>query len=89
LLGLHFSRENWTDNSPNITLVYNATTGATPYIEDYYQPLTPYNSNYEENIQSKLNATEANLHMEATVHPDSHFWSFASFTNLLNEPHKF
>lgn len=89
LPGLHLSPTNWTDNSPNITLVYNTTTGATAYIEDYYQPLTPSNSSYEENIQWKLNATEAHLHMAATTHPNSLFWSFASSTNLLNNPRKF
>jgi 1-phosphatidylinositol phosphodiesterase len=54
LPGLHLSPNNWTDNSPNITLVYNTTTGATAYIEDYYQPLTPSNSTYEENIKWKV-----------------------------------
>lgn len=54
LPGVHFSPTNWTDNSPNITLVYNSTTGGTAYIEDYYQPLTPSNSSYAENIQWKV-----------------------------------
>ncbi|KAK4540337.1 hypothetical protein LTR36_009294 [Oleoguttula mirabilis] len=84
LPGLHFSPNNWTDNSPNITLIYNSTTAATAYIEDYYQPLTPANSSYEDNIQWKLNATESHLRMAATTHPDSLFWSFASSTNLAN-----
>ncbi|KAK3114212.1 hypothetical protein LTR53_007679 [Teratosphaeriaceae sp. CCFEE 6253] len=53
LPGVHFSPADWTDNSPNITLVYNISTGATAYIEDYYQPLTPANSTAEENIQWK------------------------------------
>lgn len=54
LPGVHFSPNNWTDNSPNITLVYNTTTGGTAYIEDYYQPLTPQGSSAEENIQWKV-----------------------------------
>jgi 1-phosphatidylinositol phosphodiesterase len=87
LPGIHFSPANWTDNSPNITLVYNSTTGGTAYIEDYYQPLTPANSTAEENIQWKLNATESHLRLAAgNGAPDSLFWSFASSTNLVNTP---
>ncbi|KAK0945881.1 hypothetical protein LTR29_002738 [Friedmanniomyces endolithicus] len=86
LPGIHFSPLNWTDNSPNITLVYNSSTGGTAYIEDYYQPHTPANSTAEENIQWKLNATEAHLTMAATTHPNDLFWSFASSTNLVNNP---
>ena len=54
LPGIHFSPQYWTDNSPNLTLVYNITTGGTAYIEDYYQPLTEANSTYAENIQWKV-----------------------------------
>ncbi|KAK5116927.1 hypothetical protein LTR62_006648 [Meristemomyces frigidus] len=86
LPGVHFSPVNWTDNSPDIALVYNSSTGAAAYIEDYYQPLTPANSTASENIQWKINATEAHLTMAATSHPDSLFWSFASSTNLVNNP---
>lgn len=84
--GIHFSPNNWTDNGPNITLIYNTTSGGTAYIEDYYQPLTPHGSSAEENIRWKVNATEAHLRMAATSHPDSLFWSFASSTNVLNSP---
>lgn len=84
--GIHFSPNNWTDNGPNITLVYNTTTGGTAYIEDYYQPLTPQGSSAEENIRWKVNATEAHLRMAATSDPDSLFWSFASSTNTGNSP---
>lgn len=65
LPGVHFSPANWTDNSPNITLVYNSTTGGTAYIEDYYQPLTPANSTAEENIQWKV--SQPVRHHHATV----------------------
>ncbi|CAK4034749.1 PLC-like phosphodiesterase [Lecanosticta acicola] len=84
--GLHFSPQNWTDNGPNITLVYNTTSHATAYIEDYYQPLTPHGSKAEENIRWKLNATESHLRMAANSHPDSLFWTFASSTNTGNHP---
>ncbi|KAK4955302.1 hypothetical protein LTR10_007497 [Elasticomyces elasticus] len=86
LPGIHFSPANWTDNSPNITLVYNTSAGATAYIEDYYQPLTSPNATAEENIQWKLNATEAHLTMAATTHPDDLFWTFASANNVGNYP---
>lgn len=81
LPGVHFSPDLWTDNSPNITLVYNETTGATAYIEDYYDILLPAGSSAAENIQWKYNATTAHLTMAATMHPDSLFWSFASSEN--------
>jgi 1-phosphatidylinositol phosphodiesterase len=87
LPGLHFSPSDWTDNSPNITLVYNSKTNATAYIEDYYQPLTPQGSNASENIRWKLNATEAHLTWAASdAHPDDLFWTFASSTNVFNIP---
>ncbi|KAK4497629.1 hypothetical protein PRZ48_010282 [Zasmidium cellare] len=84
--GIHFSPNDWTDNGPNITLVYNQTTGGTAYIEDYYQPLTPQGSSAEENIRWKVNATEAHLRFAARSHGDSLFWSFASSTNTGNSP---
>lgn len=84
--GLHFSPSNWTDNGPNVTLVYNQTTEETAYIEDYYQPLTPSGSPAEENIRWKVNATEAHLRRAASSHSDSLFWGFASSTNTHNVP---
>lgn len=86
--GVHFSPAFWTDNSPNITLHFNNATGenGTAYIEDYYQPLTPQGSRAVENIQWKLNATEAHLRFAASYHPNSLMWSFASSTNTGNTP---
>ncbi|KAF7190894.1 1-phosphatidylinositol phosphodiesterase [Pseudocercospora fuligena] len=85
--GVHFSPNNWTDNGPDITLIYNETTGAAAYIEDYYQPLTPNNSTAETNIRWKVNATEAHLRKAASGdHPDSLYWTFASSTNTGNNP---
>lgn len=52
--GLHFSPTNWTDNGDDITLVLNETTGLTAYIEDYYQPQTPFSSTAQENIRWKV-----------------------------------
>jgi 1-phosphatidylinositol phosphodiesterase len=95
LPGVHFSPASWTDNSPDITLVYNATTNATAYIEDYYQPLTPFGSSAQENIQWKYNATTAHLLRAAAVsgedgaEPDSLFWTFASSENDVNIPFDF
>ncbi|EMC95942.1 hypothetical protein BAUCODRAFT_71222 [Baudoinia panamericana UAMH 10762] len=86
LPGVHFSPAAWIDNSPNITLVYNTATGGAAYIEDYYQPLTPSDSTAEDNIRWKINATEAHLQMAANTHPNSLFWTFASSTNLANNP---
>lgn len=86
LPGLHFSPNNWTDNDPDITLIYNTTTNATAYIEDYYNIETAVGSNATENIQWKYNATTAHLTKAATQYPDSLFWSFASSENDYNIP---
>lgn len=85
--GLHFSPLKWTDDGDNIELVYNSTSGSTAYIEDYYHPSTPSDSTAAENIQWKLNATEAHLNRAASnLHTDSLFWGFASSTKTNNEP---
>ncbi|EME81500.1 uncharacterized protein MYCFIDRAFT_189591 [Pseudocercospora fijiensis CIRAD86] len=85
--GVHFSPNNWTDNGPDMILIYNDTTGAAAYIEDYYQPLTPQNSTAESNIRWKVNATEAHLRKAASGdHPDSLYWTFASSSNTENNP---
>lgn len=57
LPGLHFSPTDWTDNGDDITLLLNASTGFTAYIEDYYQPRTPSHSTAEESIRWKVRRT--------------------------------
>ena len=86
--GVHFSPKAWTVNGANITLVFNNDIGelGTAYIEDYYRMLTLPNSTSEENILSKLDATEAHLRRAAISHPESLFWTFASSTNTGNTP---
>jgi 1-phosphatidylinositol phosphodiesterase len=86
LPGLHFSPSLWTDNSPDISLVYNSKKNLTAFIEDYYQPLTPTGSSAVENIRWKFNATKRHLLKAATGNEDSLFWSFASGTNTANTP---
>ncbi|KAK9453392.1 PLC-like phosphodiesterase [Dipodascopsis uninucleata] len=87
LPGLHFSPDLWTDNSPDITLVYNNKEQLTAFIEDYYQPLTPYGSDAAMNIQWKYNATTKHfLKAVSKQYKDSLFWSFASATNIDNVP---
>jgi 1-phosphatidylinositol phosphodiesterase len=87
LPGIHFSPSLWTDNTSDITLVYNEQKNLTAYIEDYYQPLTPQGSTAALNIQWKYNATTANLLRAASDdHPDSLYWSFASSENTVNLP---
>jgi 1-phosphatidylinositol phosphodiesterase len=86
LPGLHFSPSLWTDNGPDITLVYNTSKNLTAYIEDYYQPLTPMRSDAIENIQWKYNATVKNIEKATTEQLDSLFWTWASGTNTANNP---
>lgn len=80
LPGLHFSPTLWTDNSPDIKLIYNTSTNGTAYIEDYYEPQTPSLSNAAVNIQSKYNATTAHLLKAAdeSLAPDGLWWTWAS-----------
>ncbi|CRG84224.1 hypothetical protein PISL3812_01538 [Talaromyces islandicus] len=86
LPGLHFSPNLWTDNSPDIELVYNTKKNLTAYIEDYYEPQTPTGSNATENIQWKYNATVSNIRKATLRHPDSLFWTWASSENTGNVP---
>lgn len=87
LPGLHFSPNDWTDNGPNITLIYDTETESRAYIEDYYSPETAVNSTAEENIRYKLNATVDHLKYAASdAHPDDLFWNFASSTSIGNDP---
>jgi 1-phosphatidylinositol phosphodiesterase len=87
LPGLHFSPANWTDNDPDITLVYNSAENLTAYIEDFYEMDSPFGSSAALNIQWKYNATTAHL-LKATEpqYRDSLFWSFASSEYDLNFP---
>ncbi|OKL55399.1 hypothetical protein UA08_09292 [Talaromyces atroroseus] len=88
LPGLHFSPSLWTDNSPDIALVYNTAKNLTAYIEDYYEPLTPYGSTAAENIQWKYNATVANIERAVSAaHRDSLFWTWASSENTDTVPY--
>ncbi|KAI8628584.1 PLC-like phosphodiesterase [Xylariaceae sp. FL1651] len=82
--GLHMSPAAWTDNSPDFALVYNRTTNATAYIEDYYYPtgfVTP-----PDNIMAKLNATRLHLEKAAAGSYDSLFVTFTSGTHVDVSP---
>ncbi|KAF5390986.1 hypothetical protein D9757_004016 [Collybiopsis confluens] len=81
--GIHLDPEDWTDNDPNITLVYNTVTGKQEiaYIEDYYETDgVPSTAGPAENIQWKYNATVAHLQeaISPNIHPDQLYITFAS-----------
>ncbi|EJT97921.1 PLC-like phosphodiesterase [Dacryopinax primogenitus] len=85
--GVHFPPSNWTDNSPNITLIYNLQTNGIAYIEDYYEIGLPNGAGAALNIQWKFNATTAHLEMAASEQwKDSLFWSFASSEHDTDVP---
>ncbi|EIM82925.1 PLC-like phosphodiesterase [Stereum hirsutum FP-91666 SS1] len=85
--GLHLDPEDWTDNSPNISLTYNEDTGATAYIEDYYEIGLPIGAGAAENIQWKYNATTVHIAEAASsLHPDSLYISFASSEHTSDLP---
>ncbi|KAJ1540191.1 hypothetical protein HK405_011741, partial [Cladochytrium tenue] len=64
LPGLYMNPSLWLDNNANFTLVYNSSTGASAYIEDYYETS---DQGYELNIQQKYNATIAHLALAAAA----------------------
>jgi 1-phosphatidylinositol phosphodiesterase len=86
LPGIHFSPALWTDDDPDITLVYNTATNATAYIEDFYETDSALGTSAAYNIALKYNATTAHLEKAATMYPDSLFWSFASSEYDVNVP---
>ncbi|KAJ6569302.1 PLC-like phosphodiesterase [Mycena capillaripes] len=85
-IGIQLPPNLWTDNSPNITLVYNSTTNATAYIEDYYEIGLPIGSGYAEKIQWKFNATTAHIEEGTMRHPDQLYISFASSEHDVDIP---
>lgn len=84
LPGIHFSPSLWTDNDPDITLVYNTAENLTAYIEDFYEIDSGLGTSAAHNIDLKYNATTAHLIKAATSYPDSLFWSFASSEYDIN-----
>ncbi|RDW61662.1 hypothetical protein BP5796_11554 [Coleophoma crateriformis] len=84
--GVHFSPTLWTDNSPDITLVYNAAQNLTAYVEDFYGIDAPIGTNASLNIQWKYNATTAHIQKATTMYPDSLFWTWASSEYTSNIP---
>lgn len=86
--GLHLSPNLWTDNSANISFVYNDATGAKIYVEDYYEVGDPAtNVSAVDNIGIKVNASIAHLDMAASsAAPDSLFVTFLSSEHILNNP---
>ncbi|KAM0124084.1 hypothetical protein ACHAP3_010637 [Botrytis cinerea] len=86
LPGLHFSPALWTDNSPDIEIVYNTASNDTAYIEDNYEPQTPAQSNATANIELKYNVTTTHLLKAAdeSLAPDSLWWTWASGGKILD-----
>ncbi|KAI1212918.1 PLC-like phosphodiesterase [Annulohypoxylon truncatum] len=89
LPGLHMSPNKWNVNDTNgFALVFNETTNATAYIEDYYEPdVLGENSTVVSNIDAKMVAVKANLEKAASGEdPDSLFITFASAEHDSNIP---
>ncbi|KAJ7671852.1 PLC-like phosphodiesterase [Mycena rosella] len=86
-IGIQLAPNLWTDNSPNITLVYNTITDQIAYIEDYYEIGLPIGAGFAENIQWKFNATTAHIEEATTMlHPDQLYISFASSEHNVDIP---
>ncbi|KAJ6614943.1 PLC-like phosphodiesterase [Mycena sp. CBHHK59/15] len=85
-IGIQLDPSQWTDNNPNIILIYNSTTSQIAYIEDYYEIGLPIGSGYAENIQWKFNATTAHVEEATMSHPDQLYISFASSEHDVDIP---
>lgn len=95
LHGIYFPSNQWSDNGKDIALTYNSALNLTAYIEDFYEPGTPYGRGAAYNIERKYNATTEHL-LKAigtgsgsgskTGYEDSLFWSFASSENDADVP---
>jgi 1-phosphatidylinositol phosphodiesterase len=83
---VYFSPNQSTDNSPNITLIYNSQLNLTAHIEDFYEIDSPLGSDANLNVQWKYNATTANIIRSATANPNDLFWSFTSSEYDANVP---
>jgi 1-phosphatidylinositol phosphodiesterase len=81
--GIHLDPEDWTDNDPNTTLVYNTVKGVEQIAssEDFYEmDGLPATAPASLNIQWKYNATIAHLReaINPAIHPDQLYITFAS-----------
>lgn len=82
--GIYFPPSLWTDNDPDITLVYNSSKNLTAYIEDFYDISL---LGAAANIEAKYNATTAHI-LKATQpqYRNSLFWTFASSEHDTDVP---
>ncbi|QSZ34739.1 hypothetical protein DSL72_007594 [Monilinia vaccinii-corymbosi] len=87
LPGIHFPPALWTDNSPDIQIVYHAAGNRTAYIEDRYAPQLPLFSSAALNIQSKYNATTTHLlrAADSSLAPDGLWWTWASGSQIIDD----
>ncbi|KAI0887341.1 PLC-like phosphodiesterase [Annulohypoxylon maeteangense] len=89
LPGLHMGPAKWIDNDPSgFALVFNASTNATAFIEDYYEPdVLGENSTVVSNIDAKMAAVEAHFKKAvAEEERDSLFITFTSAEHNSNTP---
>lgn len=95
LPGLHLSPTKWPDNDPDsFELVYNGTTNATAFIEDYYEPDSlGTNSTVAANVAAKFNAVKTHLERASLTASENNndeanslFITFASAEHNANTP---
>lgn len=89
LPGIHLAPGMWTDNSPGFGLVYNAGKGLAAWIEDYYEPDVPPNSNVSVVVEKKMEAVTAHLEKAIAAgeeRMDELFITFTSGRRLDDEP---
>lgn len=85
-IGIALPPSEFHDNDPSFSIVYNPSTGASAFIEDFYN-LVPNPSSFANKVKLKLDATFQNLRLAiGDSHPNQLFISFASGGALRNLP---
>ncbi|KAI1344296.1 PLC-like phosphodiesterase [Xylariaceae sp. FL0016] len=80
LPGLSVPPAVWADNDPGFEIVYNESTNATAFIEDYYYPASA--ATVADNVAAKLNATAMHLRRAASGNFDGLWITFSSGTHV-------
>ncbi|KAK3692219.1 PLC-like phosphodiesterase, partial [Podospora appendiculata] len=93
--GIQLPPSRWPDNGRSFAIVYNEPRNLSAYVEDYYEPNdlpASLAQNVTANIEAKMQAVEAHLHMAAAADGDagggngeSLFITFASAEHTSNE----
>ncbi|KAA1111645.1 hypothetical protein PGT21_007147 [Puccinia graminis f. sp. tritici] len=87
-IGIPLPPQQFNDNDPDFSILYNAVDRASAYVEDFYNIL-PNPSPILDKFNRKFDAVQSHLSLAAALNPktvDQLFITFASGGALLNSP---